>query len=114
MNPTIEELTAAAEREAGKRPAAMRLMTHPGVGPITAVAYVLIIGTPTRFQRDKQIGTYVGRRRSQVFRTLNGWFPRLPSTSVLNRRESGLSLHQDWGALLNSPHVLSHYASNPR
>ena len=39
---------------------ALRLMTHPGVGPITALAYVLIIGTPTRFPRGKQIGTYVG------------------------------------------------------
>jgi transposase len=33
MNPTIEELTAAAEREARKRPEVLRLMTHPGVGP---------------------------------------------------------------------------------
>jgi transposase len=31
MNPTIEELTAAVEREARKRPEALRLMTHPGV-----------------------------------------------------------------------------------
>jgi transposase len=60
MNPTIEELTAAVEREARKRPEALRLMTHPGVGPLTALAYVLIIGTPTRFERGKQIGTYVG------------------------------------------------------
>jgi len=60
MNPTIEELTAAVEREARKRPEALRLMTHPGVGPITALAYVLIIGTTDRFQRGKQIGTYVG------------------------------------------------------
>jgi transposase len=60
MNPTIEELTVAVEREARKRPEALRLMTHPGVGPLTALAYVLIIGTPTRFERGKQIGTYVG------------------------------------------------------
>jgi len=60
LNPTIEELTAAVEREARKRPEALRLMTHPGVGPLTALAYVLIIGTPTRFERGKQIGTYVG------------------------------------------------------
>ena len=60
INPTIEELTAAVEREARKRPDALRLMTHPGVGPLTALAYVLIIGTPTRFPRGKQIGTYVG------------------------------------------------------
>jgi transposase len=60
LNPTIEELTAAVEREARKRPEALRLMTHPGVGPLTALAYVMIIGTPARFQRGKQIGTYVG------------------------------------------------------
>ena len=35
-------------------------MTHPGVGPLTALAFVLIIGTPERFQCGKQIGTYVG------------------------------------------------------
>ena len=60
MNPKIEELTKAVEREAKKRPDALRLMTHPGVGPLTALAYVLIIGTPARFPRGKQIGTYVG------------------------------------------------------
>jgi transposase len=60
MNPTIEELTAAVEQEAQKRPEVLRLMTHPGVGPLTALAYVLIIGTPERFHCGKQIGTYVG------------------------------------------------------
>jgi transposase len=60
MNPKIEELTAAVEQEAKKRPDALRLMTHPGVGPLTALAYVLIIGTPARFSRGKQIGAYVG------------------------------------------------------
>src|ERR1700682_5564399 len=60
MNPTIEELSAAVEREARKRPAVQRLMTHPGVGPLTALAFVLIIGTWERFPRGKQIGNYVG------------------------------------------------------
>src|SRR5256712_7433836 len=60
MNPTIEELTAAVEREARKRPEVQRLMTHPGVGPLTALAHVLIIGTWERFPRGKQIGNYVG------------------------------------------------------
>jgi Transposase IS116/IS110/IS902 family len=35
-------------------------MTHPGVGPLTALAYVLIIRTPERFPCDKQLGSYVG------------------------------------------------------
>jgi transposase len=60
LNPTIEELTTAVEREAKKWPEVLRLMTHPGVGPLTALAFVLIIGTPQRFRRGKQIGSYVG------------------------------------------------------
>ena len=60
LNPSIEELTVAAEREARKRPDVLRLMTHPGVGALTALAYVLMLGTPKRFQRGKQVGTYVG------------------------------------------------------
>ena len=60
IDPTIQELTTAAEQEARKRPEVSRLMTHPGVGPLTALAYVLIIGTPERFHCGKQIGTYVG------------------------------------------------------
>jgi len=60
MNPPIQELTRAVEQEARKRPEVLRLMTHPGVGPLTALAFVLIIGTPERFQCGKQIGSYVG------------------------------------------------------
>jgi transposase len=60
IDPVIEELTTAAEQEARKRPEVARLMTHPGVGSLTALAYVLIIGTPERFHCGKQIGTYVG------------------------------------------------------
>src|SRR6202142_2095205 len=60
LNPTIETLTAAIEQEAKRRPEVLRLMTLPGVGPITALAFVLIIGTPERFQCGKQIGSYVG------------------------------------------------------
>jgi transposase len=60
MNPTIAELTAAIDQEARKRPEVLRLMTHPGVGPLTALAFVLIIGTWERFPRGKQIGSYIG------------------------------------------------------
>jgi transposase len=60
LNPTITELTAAVEQEAERRPEVLRLMTHPGVGPLTALAFVLIIGTPERFAGGKQIGSYVG------------------------------------------------------
>jgi transposase len=36
---------AAIEQEARKRREALRLMTHPGLGPLTALAFVLILGT---------------------------------------------------------------------
>jgi len=55
LNPTIAELSQAVEREAEKCPEAQRLMTHPGVGALTALAFVLIIGETERFQCGKQI-----------------------------------------------------------
>jgi transposase len=33
-------------------------MTHPGVGPITALAFVLVLGSPDRFGCGHQIGSY--------------------------------------------------------
>ncbi len=43
-----------------KRPVTRRLMTHPGVGPLTALAFELMIGRPERFRWGKQIASYVG------------------------------------------------------
>jgi len=60
LNPTIAELTEAVEQEAEKCPEAQRLMTHPGVGPLTALAFVLVIGTAERFRCGKQIASYLG------------------------------------------------------
>src|SRR5438270_923152 len=60
LNPTIAELSQAIEQEAEKCPEAQRLMTHPGVGPLTALAFVLIIGKAERFQCGKQIASYLG------------------------------------------------------
>jgi transposase len=59
LDPKIVELTAAVEQEANQRPEVLLLRTHPGVGPITGLAYVLVIGTPERFPSGKQIGSYV-------------------------------------------------------
>jgi transposase len=53
-------LDQAVEEEAARRPEVARLMTHPGVGPITALAFVLTLGDPTRFQGGKQVGSYLG------------------------------------------------------
>src|ERR1700730_11060110 len=60
LNPTIAELSQAIEQEVKKCPEAQRLMTHPGVGPLTALAFVLIIERADRFQCGKQIASYLG------------------------------------------------------
>jgi transposase len=60
LTPLVEELTAAIKQQAERRPEVQRLMTHPGVGPITALAFVLILGSPERFRCGKQIGSYLG------------------------------------------------------
>jgi transposase len=60
LTPKIQELTRALEQEVEKRPVTRRLMSHPGVGPLTALAFELVIGTPERFHCGKQIASYVG------------------------------------------------------
>ena len=53
-------LSQAIEQEVEKYPVAQRLMTHLGVGALTALAFVLIIGDAERFQCGKQIASYLG------------------------------------------------------
>ena len=60
LNPTIAQLTQAIALEVEKCPEARRLQTHPGVGPLTALAFVLILGRADRFQCGKQIASYLG------------------------------------------------------
>ncbi len=60
LTPKIQELSRALDEEVEKRPVARRLMTHPGVGPLTALAYELVIGTPERFHCGKQMASYIG------------------------------------------------------
>ena len=60
LNPTIAGLSQAIEREAENHAEARRLMTHPGVGALTALAFVLIIGEVDRFPCGKQVASYLG------------------------------------------------------
>jgi transposase len=60
MEPEIAGLDKAVEQEALARPEVRRLMTHPGVGPVTGLAYVLIMGDVSRFCRARQVSSYIG------------------------------------------------------
>jgi transposase len=57
---SIDELDQAVAAEANTRSPVRRLMTHPGVGPVTALAFVLTIGPAWRFRRGKQVASYFG------------------------------------------------------
>jgi len=42
------------------RPGSRLLMTHPGVGPVTALATDVFLGDPARFADGKVLASYVG------------------------------------------------------
>lgn len=56
----INELDRQVERQTQQRPQARRLMTHPGVGPITALATEVFLGDPRRFADGKAVASYIG------------------------------------------------------
>jgi len=60
FEPSIDQLSQAIEQEAEQLPEVQRLLTHPGVGPITALAFVLVLGTADRFDCGKQVASYLG------------------------------------------------------
>ena len=56
----VERLDRVLLREARDNITCRRLMTVPGVGPITALAYQSTIEDPSRFGRGRDVGAYVG------------------------------------------------------
>jgi transposase len=56
----VERLDRALLRVARRDATCQRLMTVPGVGAITALAYQSTIETPSRFRRAREVGAYVG------------------------------------------------------
>jgi transposase len=56
----IDDLDQEVSAYADERPQACRLMTHPGVGPVTALATEVFLGDPARFGDAKALASYVG------------------------------------------------------
>lgn len=73
-----------------------RLMTVPGVGPVTALAYVSTIDDPHRFAHASDVGAYLGLtpRRYQS--------GELDRTGRISKRGDGLTRH----CLFEAAHVL--------
>jgi transposase len=60
MDGRIAKLDIAVQQEADRDAVARLLQTHPGVGPITALAFSLTLGTIERFARSRQVVSYLG------------------------------------------------------
>ena len=56
----IDDLDRKVMRLARSEPDVRRLMTVPGVGPITALCYLATIDDPTRFKKSRNVGAYLG------------------------------------------------------
>src|SRR4030081_287999 len=56
----IEKLNQRVEEQAGNRFGGRLLMTHPGVGPVTALATEVFLGDPARFADSKALASYAG------------------------------------------------------
>ena len=60
LHQQIGKLDEAVQQAAEEHPQAKLLMTQPGVGPNTALAFVLTMGDVSRFPRGKQVASYLG------------------------------------------------------
>jgi len=60
LNTWIKELDQRIEDEVARREDAQRLLTHPGVGPQTALTTVLVLGPVERFPDAKHVTSYLG------------------------------------------------------
>jgi transposase len=56
----ITDLDQRVDALARERPQARRLMTHPGVGSVTALATEVFLGDPARFANAKAVASYIG------------------------------------------------------
>ena len=60
LDEQIAPLDQAVQQAAEQNPQARLLLTQPGVGPITSLAFVLTMGDVRRFPRGKQVASYLG------------------------------------------------------
>lgn len=61
---SLDQSLDKLDREVGRRvkadPVCRRLMSVPGVGPVTALCFVSTIDDPTRFTKSRTVGAYLG------------------------------------------------------
>jgi transposase len=60
LNERVDRLDQHVQDMANQRARARLLVTHPGVGPVTALATAVFVGDPARFRDGKALASYVG------------------------------------------------------
>jgi len=60
LQPRLEEMDKAVKAEAERRAEAVELMKQVGVGPVTALAFVLTVGPVERFSSSRRLVSYLG------------------------------------------------------
>jgi transposase len=102
LDEQIATLDQAVLAEAKSHTQAALLMTQPGVGPVTALAFVLTLGDVSRFRRGKQVASYLGlipsersssqrRRLGSISKQGNPFMRQLlvESVQTVNRLDEG-------------------------
>ena len=106
MSQEVERLTKRVLDEVKIEPTCRRLMTVPGVGPLTALAFRATIDQPGRFRRSRDVGAHLGLtpRRYQSGETdVQGRISRcgdeLARTALYEAAHSLLIRSSKWSAL---------------
>jgi transposase len=111
----IKPLDEAVEKAAKENRQACLLMTHPGVGPVVSLAYVLTIGDWTRFPRGKQVASYLGlipaeessgdkRRLGKITKQGNGMVRWLLVEAAVIAQRRDASWHRQYVRLSMTKH----------
>ncbi len=106
MTREIEKLTKCVLDEVRVEPTCRRLMTVPGVGPLTALAFRATVDRPERFRKSRDVGAHLGLtpRRYQSGETdVQGRISRcgdeLARTALYEAAHSLLIRSTRWSAL---------------
>jgi transposase len=65
LNRDCQALEEAVQQAAEARADARLLMTHPGIGPVISLGFVLTIGPVERFEHSRQLVSYLGLNPSE-------------------------------------------------
>ena len=110
----LDRLDAQLARLADADPTCQRLMSAPGVGPVTALAFVAAIDDPRRFRTASQVAQYLGlvpserssgeqQRRGRILRAAQ---PRVQTLlvqagwRVLRSPDASAAPLRQWGAAI--------------